>query len=221
MTYGYSRDDIGRFLPQYLESGVLPFDPFARLDDEGVGQLVKLACERGRQARPDLHLGVCGEHGGDPDSIDFFDAVGLDYVSCSPYRVPVARLAAARATLARGPAASGLPAKGAALPAGKTRRPAAAASRKAATAAGRKKTAAARTRSKAASRKEPARSRRPARAKARGPASAPSRKTAVARKAATAAGRKKTAAASRVRRQDIRKPRAARRPAARRRAPRR
>jgi pyruvate, orthophosphate dikinase len=101
MTYGYSRDDVGRFLPQYLESGVLPYDPFARLDDEGVGQLVRLACERGKQARPDLHLGVCGEHGGDPDSIDFFDRVGLDYVSCSPYRVPVARLAAARATLAR------------------------------------------------------------------------------------------------------------------------
>src|SRR5579864_2995770 len=101
MTYGYSRDDIGRFLPQYLESGVLPYDPFARLDDEGIGQLVRLACERGRQARPDLHLGVCGEHGGDPDSIDFFERVGLDYVSCSPYRVPVARLAAARAVLAR------------------------------------------------------------------------------------------------------------------------
>jgi pyruvate,orthophosphate dikinase len=101
MTYGYSRDDIGRFLPQYLESGVLPFDPFARLDEEGVGQLVRMACERGRAARPHLHLGVCGEHGGDPDSVDFFDRVGLDYVSCSPYRVPIARLAAARATLAR------------------------------------------------------------------------------------------------------------------------
>jgi pyruvate,orthophosphate dikinase len=101
MTYGYSRDDVGRFLPQYLEAGVLPYDPFARLDEEGVGQLVRLACERGKQARPDLHLGICGEHGGDPDSIDFFDRVGLDYVSCSPYRVPVARLAAARATLAR------------------------------------------------------------------------------------------------------------------------
>ncbi len=101
MTYGYSRDDIGRFLPQYLESKVLPYDPFARLDDEGVGQLVRLACESGRRARADLHLGVCGEHGGDPDSIDFFDRVGLDYVSCSPYRVPVARLAAAQATLAR------------------------------------------------------------------------------------------------------------------------
>jgi pyruvate,orthophosphate dikinase len=114
MTYGYSRDDIGRFLPQYLESGVLPYDPFARLDDEGVGQLVRLACESGRGARADLHLGVCGEHGGDPDSIDFFDRVGLDYVSCSPYRVPVARLAAAQATLARErEAGSGKPAAGA------------------------------------------------------------------------------------------------------------
>jgi pyruvate,orthophosphate dikinase len=115
MTYGYSRDDIGRFLPQYLESGVLPYDPFARLDDEGVGQLVRLACERGRQARPDLHLGVCGEHGGDPDSIDFFERAGLDYVSCSPYRVPVARLAAARAALARPsePAAASRPSEAA------------------------------------------------------------------------------------------------------------
>jgi pyruvate,orthophosphate dikinase len=101
MTYGYSRDDIGRFLPNYIETDVLPFDPFARIDEEGVGQLVRMACAHGRAARPDLHLGVCGEHGGDPDSVDFFDRAGLDYVSCSPYRVPIARLAAARATLAR------------------------------------------------------------------------------------------------------------------------
>ncbi|HEV3456981.1 MAG TPA: pyruvate, phosphate dikinase [Thermoanaerobaculia bacterium] len=123
MTYGYSRDDIGRFLPQYLESGVLPYDPFARLDDEGVGQLVRLACERGRQARPDLHLGVCGEHGGDPDSIDFFERAGLDYVSCSPYRVPVARLAAARAALAHPgePAAASRPSEAAVLSAGAAR----------------------------------------------------------------------------------------------------
>jgi pyruvate,orthophosphate dikinase len=112
MTYGYSRDDIGRFLPQYVESGVLPHDPFASLDEEGVGQLVRLACEHGRRARPDLHLGICGEHGGDPDSIDFFDRAGLDYVSCSPYRVPVARLAAARATLARRREAAGAKAVG-------------------------------------------------------------------------------------------------------------
>ena len=99
MTYGYSRDDAGRFLPAYIEQGVLPFDPFARLDEEGVGQLVRLACERGRQAKPHLHLGVCGEHGGDPHSVDFFERVGLDYVSCSPYRVPIARFAAAKARL--------------------------------------------------------------------------------------------------------------------------
>jgi pyruvate,orthophosphate dikinase len=100
MTYGYSRDDAGRFLPQYLEMGVLPSDPFAQLDQEGVGQLVQLACERGRSANSHLHLGICGEHGGDPDSVEFFDRAGLDYVSCSPYRVPIARLAAARARLA-------------------------------------------------------------------------------------------------------------------------
>ena len=101
MTYGYSRDDASRFLPQYVEGKILPHDPFQCVDEEGVGQLVRMACERGRQVRPDLHLGVCGEHGGDPQSIDFFDRVGLDYVSCSPYRVPIARLAAARATLKR------------------------------------------------------------------------------------------------------------------------
>jgi pyruvate,orthophosphate dikinase len=105
MTYGYSRDDAGRFLPQYVSSKVLPFDPFQQIDEEGVGQLVRLACERGRETRADLHLGVCGEHGGDPQSIDFFERTGLDYVSCSPYRVPIARLAAARSSLARKAAA--------------------------------------------------------------------------------------------------------------------
>jgi pyruvate,orthophosphate dikinase len=99
MTYGYSRDDASRFLPEYIETKVLPHDPFQSLDAEGVGQLVALACQRGRQARPGLHLGVCGEHGGDPDSIEFFDRTGLDYVSCSPYRLPIARLAAARSAL--------------------------------------------------------------------------------------------------------------------------
>jgi pyruvate,orthophosphate dikinase len=101
MTFGYSRDDAGRFLPDYIAKKVLPCDPFQSLDTEGVGQLVRLACERGRAARAGLHLGVCGEHGGDPDSIRFFDEVGLEYVSCSPYRVPIARLAAARASLER------------------------------------------------------------------------------------------------------------------------
>jgi pyruvate,orthophosphate dikinase len=101
MTFGYSRDDAGRFLPEYIESKVLPGDPFQSLDADGVGQLVQIACERGRRTNPDLHLGVCGEHGGDPASIRFFDKTGLDYVSCSPYRVPVARLAAAHANLER------------------------------------------------------------------------------------------------------------------------
>ncbi|MEM9409089.1 MAG: putative PEP-binding protein, partial [Acidobacteriota bacterium] len=102
MTYGYSRDDVGRFLPSYIEEGVVPYDPFERLDVDGVGQLVEIASRRGRMARPDLKLGVCGEHGGEPHSIEFFERCGLDYVSCSPYRVPVARLAAARARLAFG-----------------------------------------------------------------------------------------------------------------------
>jgi pyruvate,orthophosphate dikinase len=111
MTFGYSRDDAGRFLPQYIESKILAGDPFQSIDTEGVGQLVAMACERGRQARPDLHLGVCGEHGGDPDSIEFFDRTGLDYVSCSPYRVPIARLAAARSALKRLASAPEKPAK--------------------------------------------------------------------------------------------------------------
>jgi pyruvate,orthophosphate dikinase len=103
MTYGYSRDDVGRFLPQYVEERVLPADPFAQLDQRGVGQLVEIACQRGREVRPDLKVGICGEHGGDPSSIDFFERADLDYVSCSPYRVPVARVAAAQAYLRRNP----------------------------------------------------------------------------------------------------------------------
>jgi pyruvate,orthophosphate dikinase len=102
MTYGYSRDDANKFLPEYLEQKILPYDPFARIDEQGVGQLVRMACEKGRQTKEHLHLGVCGEHGGDPASIGFFEKVGLDYVSCSPYRVPIARLAAARAKLGFG-----------------------------------------------------------------------------------------------------------------------
>jgi pyruvate,orthophosphate dikinase len=100
-TLGFSRDDAqGRFLTYYLEHGVLPEDPFATLDVEGVGELIRIAVERGRAANPDLHVGVCGEHGGDPASIEFCHRVGLDYVSCSPFRVPVARLAAAQAAFA-------------------------------------------------------------------------------------------------------------------------
>ncbi len=102
MTFGFSRDDVGSFLPRYLEDGILEEDPFASIDEEGVGQLVRMACEQGRASNAQLHLGVCGEHGGDPRSVHFFDRVGLDYVSCSPYRVPIARLAAARARLGVG-----------------------------------------------------------------------------------------------------------------------
>jgi len=102
-TMGLSRDDAGKFLPAYIETGILPRDPFVSIDQEGVGALVELAAERGRKARPKLKLGVCGEHGGDAPSIGFFQRVGLDYVSCSPFRVPIARLAAAQASLrARG-----------------------------------------------------------------------------------------------------------------------
>ncbi len=99
MTYGYSRDDVSKFLPEYLEHRVLRADPFETIDQEGVGRLVRLAVEEGRAARPGLKIGVCGEHGGDPDSVRFFHGAGSDYVSCSPYRVPIARLAAAHAVL--------------------------------------------------------------------------------------------------------------------------
>lgn len=99
LALGFSRDDAGKFLDSYYQNGIYEFDPFARLDQAGIGQLVELAVERGRQTRPDLKLGICGEHGGDPSSIAFFQRVGLDYVSCSPYRVPIARLAAAQAAL--------------------------------------------------------------------------------------------------------------------------
>jgi len=103
LTFGYSRDDAeGGFLLAYVERGILPVNPFQTLDVEGVGQLVRTAVEKGRAARPDIKLGICGEHGGDPQSIAFFNEVGLDYVSCSPFRVPVARLAAAQAAIAMG-----------------------------------------------------------------------------------------------------------------------
>ncbi len=100
-TFGLSRDDAGKFLNDYLEAGIFEKDPFVSLDRDGVGDLVRIAAERGRAARDGLKLGICGEHGGDPNSIDFCEEVGLDYVSCSPYRVPIARLAAAQARLRR------------------------------------------------------------------------------------------------------------------------
>ncbi|KAJ3676332.1 hypothetical protein LUZ60_003744 [Juncus effusus] len=96
MTFGYSRDDVGKFLPIYLAQGILQNDPFEVLDQKAVGELIKIATERGRKARPDLKVGICGEHGGEPSSVAFFAKAGLDYVSCSPFRVPIARLAAAQ-----------------------------------------------------------------------------------------------------------------------------
>lgn len=102
MTFGFSRDDVAKFLDDYYDKQIFESDPFARVDQKGVGKLVKMAAELGRSARPDIKLGVCGEHGGDPSSIEFFNLVGLDYVSCSPFRVPIARLAAAQAAIKQG-----------------------------------------------------------------------------------------------------------------------
>ena len=96
-TFGYSRDDAGRFIRKYLELGILEKDPFQVLDQSGVGQLVKMGVEKGRNTKPDLKVGICGEHGGEPSSVEFCHKIGLNYVSCSPYRVPIARLAAAQA----------------------------------------------------------------------------------------------------------------------------
>ena len=99
LTFGFSRDDAGKFLPQYYAAKIYENDPFARLDQNGVGKLIEMAANLGRKTRPEIKLGVCGEHGGDPASIEFVDKVGLNYVSCSPFRVPIARLAAAQATI--------------------------------------------------------------------------------------------------------------------------
>ena len=99
MTFGYSRDDIASFLPAYLDMKILKNDPFQVLDQNGVGQLIKMATEKGRKVRPDLKCGICGEHGGEPSSVKFCHKVGLNYVSCSPFRVPIARVAAAQAAV--------------------------------------------------------------------------------------------------------------------------
>jgi pyruvate,orthophosphate dikinase len=102
-TFGISRDDAeSKFLIQFVEQGILPSNPFQQLDREGVGKLIEMSVKLGRATRPDLHVGICGEHGGDPSSIEFCHKVGLNYVSCSPFRVPVARLAAAQAALKNG-----------------------------------------------------------------------------------------------------------------------
>jgi pyruvate,orthophosphate dikinase len=100
-TFGLSRDDMGPVLASYVEKDIYAVDPFVTIDRDGVGRLMRIAIEDGRRTKPDLKLGICGEHGGDPNSVEFCDAVGLDYVSCSPYRLPIARLAAAQAALKR------------------------------------------------------------------------------------------------------------------------
>jgi len=102
MTFGFSRDDAGKFLAAYYDKKIYESDPFAKLDQTGVGRLIQTAVKLGREANPDLHLGICGEHGGDPSSVEFCHKVGLDYVSCSPFRVPIARLSAAQAAIAQG-----------------------------------------------------------------------------------------------------------------------
>jgi len=100
MTYGISRDDAeGKFLLDYVDRGLLPFNPFQVLDRDGVGQLMKICVGKGRQVNPNMDIGICGEHGGDPSSVEFCHIIGLNYVSCSPFRVPIARLAAAQAAL--------------------------------------------------------------------------------------------------------------------------
>ena len=99
LTFGLSRDDAGKILRDYIDKNIFECDPTARLDQKAVGELVKIAVERGRKTRPDIKLGICGEHGGDPSSIEFCHRVGLNYVSCSPFRVPIARLAAAQAAI--------------------------------------------------------------------------------------------------------------------------
>jgi signal transduction protein with GAF and PtsI domain len=186
MTFGFSRDDVeGRMMSVYLEKGLLKHNPFEIVDADGVGELVRLGVTRGRATRPTLKIGVCGEHGGDPESIAVFAEAGCDYVSCSPFRVPIARLSAAQVVLAdaarRVPARRRPPAKKRA-PAAKKRAPAAkkrAPARKAAPA--RKRAPTARTRAPAAKKRAPAR-KAPA-AKKRAPAQVAKRRTTAKRAA--------------------------------------
>jgi phosphoenolpyruvate-protein kinase (PTS system EI component) len=100
MGFGFSRDDIGSFLPHYIEKKVLPADPFQTIDQEGIGELIRMGIDKGRSVKPHLKIGICGEHGGEPESVKFCHRVGMSYVSCSPFRVPLARLAAAQAAIA-------------------------------------------------------------------------------------------------------------------------
>ena len=102
MTFGFSRDDAGKFLDAYYDTKIYENDPFAKLDQKGVGALMKMAVKMGKEVRPTMHCGICGEHGGDPSSVEFCHEIGLDYVSCSPFRVPIARLAAAQAAIRSG-----------------------------------------------------------------------------------------------------------------------
>ena len=110
-TFGLSRDDAGKFLPDYVKREILPADPFEKLDQVGVGKLVKMGVDLGRSVRPDLKIGICGEHGGEPSSVEFCHRTGLNYVSCSPFRIPIARLAAAQGAVRDGATVSGKPAK--------------------------------------------------------------------------------------------------------------
>ena len=102
MTFGFSRDDAGKFLNAYYDAKIFENDPFAKLDQTGVGKLMEMSIKLGKATRPDMHVGICGEHGGDPSSVEFCHKIGLDYVSCSPFRVPIARLAAAQAAITLG-----------------------------------------------------------------------------------------------------------------------
>ncbi len=155
MTFGFSRDDVGAFLPTYVQDHILPAEPFQTLDVDGVGELVRMGVERGRSTRSDLKVGICGEHGGDPASIAFCDDVGLDYVSCSPFRVPIARLAAAQSTLRRSAASAGKTGKARGSASAKKASTKKASAKKAsAKKAGAKKKAAARKRSSGSARSE-------------------------------------------------------------------
>jgi pyruvate,orthophosphate dikinase len=99
MSFGFSRDDIGGFVPEYIKKGILPEDPFQSIDQEGVGELIKMGIKRGRSTNKNLEVGICGEHGGEPKSVEFCHNIGMNYVSCSPFRVPIAKLAAAQAVI--------------------------------------------------------------------------------------------------------------------------